>query len=168
MVSEQKRNMRSKLAQKGSYLTNSRGLREDDFYRVDYSNSGQYKPNASVINSSVETSPAFFNTRHNDLESIEDILSDIASLNESSSKAKYGSGKVFAKGSIDSLGMGKYKGNKNFASFGSSRKFNSSLRENGGSTTSKLDDLVTSYKFGEGMMGLSGLGSSLIKGEMGS
>lgn len=62
--------------------------------------------------------------------------------------------------------MGKYKGNKNFASFGSSRKFNSSLRENEGSITSKLDDLVTSYKLGEGMMGLSGLGSSFIKGEM--
>jgi hypothetical protein len=78
--------MRSKLVQKGSYLTNSRGLKEDDFYRVDYSNTGgQYKPNAYVINSSAETSPAFFNTRHNDLEGIEDILSDIASLNEGSS-----------------------------------------------------------------------------------
>jgi hypothetical protein len=64
--------------------------------------------------------------------------------------------------------MGKYKGNRNFASFGSSKKFNSSLRENGGSITSKLDDLVTSYKFGEGMMGFSGIGSSFNKGEIGS
>jgi hypothetical protein len=73
--------MRSKLAQKGSYLTNSRGLREEDFYKVNYSDSGQDKPSGSKINNSVEASPAFFNTRHNDLEDIEDILSDIVSLN---------------------------------------------------------------------------------------
>ena len=115
-------------------------------------NTGKYK--TGTMNDSRRESPSFFNTKLNDLEAIEDILSDINSLNESWVNLKYTSAKIFPKGAIASLGesMNKYKGNKNFSAFASSgKRFNNSSNGMFNSATNKLDDLLSSYQLGENL-----------------
>lgn len=58
-----KLNHKKNLNSKHSYLTNSSGLTEQDFYKVDYTNTGKYQA-GKLWNSTISNQSAnFFNTQ---------------------------------------------------------------------------------------------------------